>query len=62
MNAPSTQEITLKLNVDQINIVLEGLGELKAKVALPILETIRGQAMLQLSQMQEQPSVEAPAE
>lgn len=46
----STQILKLELSVEQINFILQGLGELPAKVSISVIESIRTQAQSQLSQ------------
>lgn len=43
------QELTFNLNINEVNIILQGLGEMPAKTSMNIIEKIRGQAAPQLS-------------
>lgn len=40
----------LELTLDQINIIMAGIGELPTKVGLPMTEEIRKQVMPQINQ------------
>lgn len=40
--------VNLALTVDEVNVVLAGLGELPAKASLSVIDKIRGQAIGQL--------------
>lgn len=42
------QKITLEFTVDELNVVLAGLGELPAKASLALIDRIRAQATEQL--------------
>lgn len=42
--------LKLQLNLDEVNVLLAGLGELPAKISLPMIEKVRGQVMVQLQQ------------
>ena len=42
------QEINLKLTLEQVNVILDGLSELKARVSMPVIEAVRAQALAQL--------------
>lgn len=46
--APATYK--LELTLDQINVLMAGVGELPTKVGLPITEEIRKQILPQLGQ------------
>lgn len=48
--AASTATYKLELTLEQINIVMAGIGELPTKVGLPITEEIRKQVLPQLNQ------------
>lgn len=50
---PPAPTIKLQLTLDEINVVLAGLGELPAKISLPVIEKVRNQAMVQLQQTQQ---------
>jgi hypothetical protein len=56
VNNPQT--IKLELSVEEVNIVLAGLGELPAKVSIVIIEKVRSQAVnqLQVNQFDDAPS------
>ena len=43
-----TTEITLKLSVEQINVVIAGLDELPHKFSRPLIDTISKQAQEQM--------------
>ena len=45
-----SQVITLQLSLDDVNIVLGGLGEVPAKISLAVIERVRQQASAQLQQ------------
>lgn len=40
----------LELTLDQINVIMAGIGELPTKVGLPITEEIRKQVLPQINQ------------
>lgn len=42
------QEITLTLSVNEVNIILQGLGEVPAKTSMQIIQKIQSQAAPQL--------------
>jgi hypothetical protein len=42
------QKVTLEFTVDELNVVLAGLGELPAKASLALIDRIRAQATEQL--------------
>jgi hypothetical protein len=46
-NAPA-QTVKLELTLDDVNVVLAGLGELPAKTSLAVIDKVRGQAISQL--------------
>jgi hypothetical protein len=46
-NEPTTT-FNLKLTLDQINVIMAGIGELPTKVGLPLTEEIRKQVIPQL--------------
>jgi hypothetical protein len=43
-----TQKVTLDFTIDELNVVLAGLGELPAKSSLALIDRIRTQAPEQL--------------
>lgn len=43
-----SQKVTLEFTVDELNVVLAGLGELPAKASLALIDRIRAQATEQL--------------
>ena len=43
-----TKELNLTLDVNEINVILAGLGELPAKVSINLIDKIRMQATAQL--------------
>jgi len=53
-------EITLKLTVDEVNVVLAGLGKLPLEVGVAVYESIKAQAQPQLQPVPAAPA--APAE
>jgi hypothetical protein len=44
----TAQTVTLEFTVDELNVVLAGLGELPAKASLALIDRIRAQATEQL--------------
>jgi len=60
MNGTGTQvkTVSLELSVDEVNVVLAGLGELPAKASLSIIDKIRSQAVGQLQASAEPAAVE----
>lgn len=52
----NTQTVKLELTVEEINIVLAGLGELPAKASIAMIDKIRKMAT---EQLQSQPEVSA---
>ena len=40
--------ITLELTVEEVNIILTGLGELAAKLSMPVIQKIQEQAQPQI--------------
>lgn len=44
--------VTLQLTVDEINVVLAGLGELPAKASMVVIDKVRRQAVEQIQQDQ----------
>lgn len=54
----TAQTVTLELTVEEVNIVLAGLGELPAKASIVVIDKIRRVAS---EQLQAQPTV-APAD
>lgn len=49
-NAAPATTYKLELTLDQINVLMAGVGELPTKVGLPITEEIRKQILPQLGQ------------
>ena len=49
--------LDFKLTIEEVNLVLQGLGELPAKLSINIINSIQTQAA---SQMQPQPDQAAP--
>lgn len=47
-NAPPAGLYNLALTLDQINVIMAGIGELPTKVGLPLTEEIRKQVIPQL--------------
>ena len=43
------ERITLDLNLEEVNIVLNALGELAAKVSMPVIQKIQEQATPQVT-------------
>lgn len=54
----NVQKLTLELTLDEVNLVLAGLGELPAKTSLGVIDKVRSQAVGQLKPAQG----DAPAE
>ena len=50
------QKVTLEFTVDELNIVLAGLGELPAKASLALVAKIRANATQQLQAQQAAPA------
>jgi hypothetical protein len=48
-DTPPPKIITLKLTVEQVEVVLQGLGELKMNVSYPVSQTIIQQAQKQIN-------------
>jgi hypothetical protein len=42
------QEITIKLTVEQVNAILDALGEMPFKRSAPVIDAVRSQAIAQL--------------
>ena len=42
--------VTLELTLEEVNLVLAGLGELQAKFSLGLIDKVRGQSAAQLQQ------------
>ena len=40
------KKLTLQFNIDELNIILAGLGELPAKASLPLIQKIQGAAQV----------------
>ena len=40
------KKLTLEFNIDELNIILAGLGELPAKASLPLIQKIQGAAQV----------------
>jgi hypothetical protein len=53
MNEENAKKVSLELTLDEINVVLAGLGELPAKTSLNVIDKVRSQAV---SQLQAQPA------
>ena len=51
-------ELKLNLSLEQINIILAGLGKIPYEAAAPVVDSIRGQAQPQLQAQEEQPPTE----
>lgn len=49
-NAVPAATYKLELTLDQINVLMAGVGELPTKIGLPITEEIRKQVLPQLNQ------------
>lgn len=45
--------VSLELSVEDVNLVLAGLGELPAKMSLSVIDRVRSQAMQQLQNAEE---------
>ena len=48
VNTLDSKEIVLNLTVNEVNLILGGLGELPAKVSIGLIDKIRTQASAQL--------------
>ncbi len=48
VNTLDTKEIVLNLTVNEVNLILGGLGELPAKVSIGLIDKVRTQASAQL--------------
>ena len=44
----NNQTVTLELSLDEVNVVLAGLGELPAKTSLNVIDKVRSQAVSQM--------------
>lgn len=53
------QTIKFELTVDELNIVLAGLGELPAKSSIAVIDKIRNQAVPQIQQAATPPAESA---
>ena len=40
------KKLTLEFNIDELNIILAGLGELPAKASIPLIQKIQGAAQV----------------
>ena len=47
-NTVEAKELNLTLDVNEVNVILAGLGELPAKVSINLIDKIRMQATAQL--------------
>ena len=50
------QKVTLEFTIDELNVVLAGLGELLAKASLALIDRIRAEATQQLQAQQAAPA------
>lgn len=57
MNEENVKKVNLELTLDEVNVVLAGLGELPAKTSLNVIDKVRSQAVSQL-----QPATAGPVE
>ena len=57
----TAQTVTLELTVEEVNIVLAGLGELPAKASIAMIDKIRRVASEQLQAQPVAAPVDAPA-
>jgi len=48
VNTLDSKEIVLNLTINEVNLILGGLGELPAKVSIGLIEKVRTQASAQL--------------
>lgn len=48
VNTLDSKEIVLKLTVNDVNLILGGLGELPAKISIGLIDKVRSQASAQL--------------
>lgn len=51
--APQSPVVRIQLTLDEVNIILGGLGELPAKTSLGVIEKVRTQTISQLQQLQQ---------
>lgn len=52
-------DISITLNLDEVNVVMQGLGQLPYAQVSPVVDKIRGQA---IPQVQAQQQAQAPAQ
>jgi hypothetical protein len=52
-------DISITLNLDELNVVMQGLGQLPYAQVSPLVDKIRGQA---IPQVQAQQAAQAPAQ
>jgi len=52
-------DISITLNLDEVNVVMQGLGQLPYAQVSPLVDKIRGQA---IPQVQAQQQAQAPAQ
>jgi hypothetical protein len=57
-NQTNNSTVTLELSVEDINVVLAGLGELPAKVSLSVIEKVRSQAVAQIQAANQEEAVQ----
>jgi hypothetical protein len=48
VNTLDSKEIVLNLTVNDVNLILGGLGELPAKISIGLIDKVRSQASAQL--------------
>jgi hypothetical protein len=56
----NAQVVKLELSVEEVNVVLAGLGELPAKASINVIDKIRSQAVSQLQSAQREEVVAEP--
>lgn len=59
IEATKIKEINLLLTLDEANVLLAALGELPAKISLPLITKIKNQAVHQLSTVENTSASEA---
>lgn len=52
-NPPQSPVIKLQLTLEEINVILGGLGEIPAKTSIGVIEKVRMQTISQLQQIQQ---------
>ena len=57
MNEKNEQVLEISLTLDEVNMVLTGLGEMPAKASMAVIQKLQSQVMPQLQQAGETPEV-----